>query len=73
MYLDNRSCHPTQVKKGIPYDQALRLRRICESDQIFHERLDVLRDYLLKRGFKQSIIEEQFREAKQVDRNTLLC
>ena len=51
----------------------MRLRRVCESDQIFNERLDELHDYLLKRRFKQSIIEEQFCKAKQVDRNTLLC
>ena len=76
-YWDNRSYHPTHVKKGKPFGQALRLRRICESNPTFNERLDELRDYFLKRVnkvlFKQSIIEEQLRNAKQVDRNTLLC
>ena len=34
-YLDYRSCHPKHVKMGIPYGQALRLRRICELDEVF--------------------------------------
>ena len=56
---------------GMPYGQALRLKRICESNQTFNEGLNDLSDCLLKRGFKQSIIEERFRKPKQVDRNTL--
>ena len=37
-YLDNSSCHLTHVKKVIPHGQALRLRRIRESDQTSNER-----------------------------------
>ena len=37
-YLDNRLCHPRHVKPGISYGQALRMRRICDSDKIFEER-----------------------------------
>ena len=28
-YLNGKSCHPSHIKKAIPYSQALRLRRIC--------------------------------------------
>ena len=34
-YFDYRSCHPKHIKMGIPYGQALRLRRICELDDVF--------------------------------------
>ena len=37
---------------GIPYGQALRLRRICESEMIFERRLGELRTYSLKGGFR---------------------
>ena len=57
-YLDNRSSHPTHVKKSIPYGQAFRFGRKCESGQIFSDRLGELRDDLLKRWFKKRIIEE---------------
>ena len=36
-YLDHRSCHRNHVKNGIPYGQALRLRRICDSDEVFEK------------------------------------
>ena len=39
-YLNPKSCHLSYVKRGIPYGQALRLRRICETDQLFDERLE---------------------------------
>ena len=42
-YLDHRSCHPNHVKKGIPYGQALRLRRICDSDEVFDKSLKDLK------------------------------
>ena len=51
-YLDHRSCHPNHVKKGIPYGQALRLRRICDSDEVFDKRLKDLKGHLVKRGFE---------------------
>ena len=36
-YLNFRSCHPPHVKKGIPYGQALRLKRICDSEDKFEK------------------------------------
>ena len=37
-YLFHTSCHPNSCKKGIPFGQALRLRRICSSDAFFEKR-----------------------------------
>ena len=34
-FLDPTSCHPYHCKKGIPYSQALRLKRICSDDETF--------------------------------------
>ena len=55
-YLDSRSCHPTHVKRRIPCGQALRMRRICNSDEVFKERLKELEGNLVKRGFKKNLI-----------------
>ena len=38
-YFVYRSCHPKHVKMGMPYGQALRLRRICELVEVFEEKL----------------------------------
>ena len=51
-YLDKGSCHPRQVKCGIPYGQALRLWRICDSAETFGKRLKELKGHFIKRGFK---------------------
>ena len=42
-YSDSKSCHPSHVKKIIPYGQALRVRRICNSDEVFYKRLKELK------------------------------
>ena len=63
-YLDSKSCHPRHVKKAIPYSQALRLRRICSSDNIFDERYKDLNGNLYKRGFKKDEISAQCEKAK---------
>ena len=39
-YLNFRSCHPPHVKKGIPYGQALRLKRICDSEGKFEKKIN---------------------------------
>ena len=71
-YLDSKWCHPSHVKKGIPYGQALRVRRICNSDEIFDKRLKELKGQLVKRGFKKNMIENQFEKAKAKRRENLL-
>ena len=37
-YLHRTSCHPKHTKTSLPYCLALRLRRICSSENLFHQR-----------------------------------
>ena len=64
-YLDNRYCHPKHVKLGITYGQALRIRGICNSDEIFERRLSELLEDFVKGGFKRNVIDSQFQRAKK--------
>ena len=41
-FLHKKSCHPWHTKKMIPYSQALRYRRICSEDRLFHSRISDL-------------------------------
>ena len=56
-YLNYKSCHPPHVKRGIPYGQALRFKRICDSDEVFERRLDDLRGFLVDRGYEKDFVE----------------
>ena len=51
-YLLKSSCHPSNIKKSIPYSMALRLRRICSTDDFFNKRLNVNTTHLINRGYK---------------------
>ena len=45
-YLNYKSCHPLHVKRGILYGQAVRFKRICDSNDVFERRLVDLRGLL---------------------------
>ena len=56
--LHHSSCHPGHTKRGIPYSQALRIRRICSEDQFFDKRVGELRGWLFNRGYKERLISK---------------
>ena len=71
-YLHTNSCHTHHTKKGIPYGQALRIRRIVLDDQIFEKRCDDLESWLVKRGHESKMVANEIRKAKGKDRDELL-
>ena len=71
-YLHQNSCHPKHCKSSIPYSQALRLRRICSDDETFYERTKELKHHLVKRGYRESAIQQQIGRASSVNRNIAL-
>ena len=54
--LNRTSCHPNHTKKGIPYSQALRMRRICSEDGFFENRVADLKTWLLGRAIQTGIL-----------------
>ena len=71
-YLQFSSCHTFHTKKGIPYGQALRIRRIVSDDQVFDTRCGELKDWLIDRGYPERLIKEQIDRARLEDRDGLL-
>ena len=53
------SCHPQHTKRAIPFSLALRLRRICSSDETFKQRSNELKSYLNKRGYNLSFLNQE--------------
>ena len=63
-YLIKSSCHPSHTKQSIPFSMALRLRRICSTDEFFNTRSDALTTHLIKRGYPHRFIKEEIKYAK---------
>ena len=72
-YLDYKSCHPPHVKRSIPYSQALRLRRICHSDEVYDKRIKELKGFLVKRGYRENFVEQQVEMTMNKSRENLVC
>ena len=71
-FLHFSSCHPFHTKKGIPYSQALRMRRICSSDTFFDKRISDLKNWLYGRGYKKEIVDSQIERVNSLDRDQAL-
>jgi hypothetical protein len=50
----------------------LRLKRICNSENAFEEKLRELKVFLVKRGYNSDFVDDQFGRVRKVDRNNLL-
>ena len=55
-YFLSSSCHPSNIKKSIPYSIiALRIHRICSTDDNFKQRNHEFLEFLCQRGHKTQI------------------
>ena len=57
-YLDARSEHPKLLRDSIPYSQALRIKRICSSQQEFLNHTPKMINKFQKCGYNRSLIEQ---------------
>ena len=71
-YLHSRSEHPKLLKDSMPYSQALRIKRICSSQQEFLNHTAKIINQFQKRGHDRSLIEQQINKANLQERKQLL-
>ena len=71
-YLPWNSCHPKGTKKGIPYSQALRIRRICSEPHYFNKRLYQLGGYLRSCNYPPKYINTAFALVRSMPRSSAL-
>ena len=71
-YLLKSSCHPSHTKQSIPFSMALRLKRICSTDEFFNTRSDALTSHLIKRGYKYRFIKDEIDKVRQIPRSRAL-
>ena len=63
---------PHILKKAIPFSLALRLRRICSTDETFNTRAAQLTTYLLKRGYNRNLVTKQIQRVTDIPRRLAL-
>ena len=71
-YLLKSSCHSSHTKQSIPFSMALRLGRICSTDEFFSTRSDALTSHLIHRGYKYRFIKDEIDKVHQIPRSRAL-
>ena len=62
------SCYPRKSINNIPRGIALRLRRICDTDEKFNSRSIEHKNYLIARDYKPSIFNKHFAHVPTLSR-----
>ena len=71
-FLDFSSYHTPGLKKGLPYSQLVRIKRICSSEMAFEEQAADLCSRFREKGYREDILNDALQRARDLDRNHLL-
>ena len=71
-YLPFNSAHPFHCKKGLPYGQFLRIRRICSMEEDFERHVAYKAALLLQKKYPIDLLAEAYRRSKERDHQELL-
>ena len=71
-YLVHSSCHPIHTKCAIPLSLALRLRRICSTNETLTLRTNEFIDYLHKRGYNHYFLQREIQRVNNITRTEAL-
>ena len=69
IYLHGNSCHNPASISGIQKGVALRLRRICTTDEVFDKEAKLYKGYLVAREHDPIIVDKAFTDARMITRN----
>ena len=74
LYLHKHSYHPENLKRNIPYGQALRLRKMCTNDSKYHEALQKSSssNSFQKQAYTKENLIQQFTKASLKTRSDIL-
>ena len=68
-YVLPSTCYPKRNINNIPKSIALRLRRICDSDEKFDMHSDEYQNYLITRDYNISLVKKQFHSVRSISRS----
>ena len=71
-FLHHKSYHPSSTKSSLPYSQALRIKRICSSNDDYQTAITALKDQFVARGYNESLVSKEIDKASSKIREDLL-
>ena len=71
-YLPFKSNHPRHTLENIPFNLARNICALVDNPDQAHFRLQELRSWLLRGGYHHELIHHAIRDARNIDRNSLL-
>ena len=71
-YLRYDSAHPPHCKRGLPYGQFLRLRRMCTQESDFEKHATAMKQNFIERGYPKKQLNENVKKCTQTNRVDLL-
>ena len=67
-YLLTSSCHPAHVTDNIPFSLAYRITRICSESESRDIRLSELKELLMSRKYRPSLVDNAIEKARKIPR-----
>ena len=71
-YLLTNSIHPPDCIKNIPYSLALRITRTCTEQDNRELRFTEIKEFLIERKYRKSLIDASIRRARAIPRSVAL-
>ena len=68
-YVLPSTCYPNRNFKNVPKGIALRMRRICESDEKYDKQSEEYQKYFMVRDYQNGSVKRQFEEVKKLSRS----
>ena len=68
-YVLPTTCYPRKSINNIPHGIALRLRKICDSDEKFKHRSEEYKNRLVARDYHPGLVDKQFRKVVMTSRH----
>ena len=69
IYVLPSTCYPNRNIENVPKGIALRLRRICGSNEKYDKQSEEYQKYLIARDYQPGFLERQFEEVKKLSRS----
>ena len=71
-HLHAHSCHSNVYKRSIAYIQVVKFKRICSTEQKLNSHFEQLKQWLVKRGYREDHVDLETERMKLVER-TVSC